>query len=105
MRGLSLDIKPGQKVALVGHSGCGKSSTVQLMLRFYDPASGIVSLDGRDIKELNLKWLRQQIGLVSQEPVLFSGSISENIAYGKENATQEEIESAAQAANAHNFIM
>jgi ATP-binding cassette subfamily B (MDR/TAP) protein 1 len=73
--------------------------------RFYDAQEGQILLDGKDIKSLNLHWLRSQIGLVSQEPVLFSGTISENIAYGKEGATQEEIENAAKAANAHNFIM
>ena len=85
-------------------SGCGKSTAVQLIERFYDPANGSVLLDGVDIKTLRLSWLRQQIGLVSQEPVLFSGSIMENIAYGKEGASKEEIEAAAKMANAHDFV-
>jgi len=99
-----LKIKPGQTVALVGPSGAGKSTVMQLLQRFYDPESGEVLLDGRNIKSLNIKWLRQQIGLVSQEPVLFSGTIAENIAWGKENASQEEIEAAARAANAYDFV-
>jgi ABC-type multidrug transport system fused ATPase/permease subunit len=89
---------------LVGYSGCGKSSIVSLLERFYDPQEGEITLDGVDIKELNVKWLRQQIGFVGQEPVLFSGSIAENLRYGKLNATQEEIEEACKSANAHNFI-
>jgi len=101
---LNLKIKPGQTVALVGPSGAGKSTVMQLLQRFYDPESGEVLLDGRNIKSLNIKWLRQQIGLVSQEPVLFSGTIAENIAWGKENASHEEIEAAARAANAYDFV-
>jgi ATP-binding cassette subfamily B (MDR/TAP) protein 1 len=103
--GLNLKIKHGSVVALVGQSGSGKSTCIQLLERFYDPASGTVSLDGTDIKKLNVKWMRQQIGLVGQEPVLFVGTIAENISYGKPGATQSEIEAAAMKANAHNFIM
>ena len=84
LRGLSLKIKAGQTVALVGHSGCGKSSIVSLIQRFYDPTDGKITVDGTDIKEFNLRWWRQQIGLVGQEPVLFTGTIAQNIAYGKE---------------------
>ena len=91
-------------VALVGPSGCGKSTLIQLLERFYDPTAGSVLLDGADLKTLNLKWLRQQIGLVGQEPILFLGSVSDNIGYGKEGATKEEIEAAAKMANAHGFI-
>ena len=101
---MNLTIEAGQTVALVGPSGCGKSTVVALIERFYDPSAGSVLLDGKDIKSLRVSWLRQQIGLVSQEPVLFIGSIADNIAYGKENATIEEIEAAARMANAHDFI-
>merc|ERR1719263_1544100 len=101
---LSLKISAGQMVALVGPSGCGKSTLIQLLERFYDPTAGAVLLDGADLKTLNLKWLRQQIGLVGQEPILFLGSVSDNIGYGKEGATKEEIEAAAKMANAHGFI-
>jgi ABC-type multidrug transport system fused ATPase/permease subunit len=103
--GLSLVIEPGTTVALVGPSGCGKSSLVALLERFYDVDEGSIQLDGVDIRELSVGWLRSQIGLVSQEPVLFSGSIYENIKYGKSNATTEEVEQAARQANAHDFIM
>lgn len=100
----SLSIPSGKTVALVGESGSGKSTVVSLIERFYDPQSGVVLVDGVDIKTIQLKWLRQQIGLVSQEPVLFSTSIKENIAYGNINATMEEIETAATLANASQFI-
>jgi len=104
LKGLNLSIKEGQMVALVGASGCGKSSTVSLIQRFYDAEAGQILVDGHDLKDLNLKWWRQQLGLVSQEPVLFAGTIAENISYGKENATKEEIMEAAKFANAHNFV-
>ena len=103
-RGLSLSIAAGQAVALCGPSGCGKSTLVQLLERFYDPDAGSITFDGVDLRRLNLRWLRSQIGLVGQEPVLFAGTVAENIGYGKEGATQSEIEAAARAANAHNFI-
>jgi ATP-binding cassette subfamily B (MDR/TAP) protein 1 len=80
---MNLTVKAGETVALVGPSGCGKSTAVALIERFYDPASGAVLLDGTDIKTLRLSWVREQIGLVSQEPVLFTGSIADNISYGK----------------------
>ena len=102
--GYSLMIPAGQTVALCGASGSGKSTIIQLIERFYDPQSGSVMLDGVDIKTLNVRWLRQQLGLVGQEPVLFQGSVSSNIAYGKEGASQEEVEEAARMANAHTFI-
>ncbi|XP_065884220.1 ATP-dependent translocase ABCB1-like [Dysidea avara] len=104
LSGLTLDIEPGQTVALVGASGSGKSTIIQLLQRFYDIQSGEILIGGHDIRELNLQWLRQSIGVVSQEPVLFGGTIAENISYGKEDATQEEIEMAAKAVNAHSFI-
>jgi len=102
---LTVSIEPGTTVAFVGSSGSGKSTGVQLIERFYDPDKGSVLLDGVDIKTLDLNWLRSQIGLVGQEPVLFSGTIKENIALGKDNPTEEEIVEAAKAANAYGFIM
>jgi ABC-type multidrug transport system fused ATPase/permease subunit len=91
-------------VALVGGSGCGKSTVIQLLQRFYDPLGGTVLVDGNDTKNLNIRWLRQHIGVVSQEPVLFAMSIAENIRYGRDGVTQADIERAAQQANIHNFI-
>ncbi|KAJ4849957.1 ATP-binding cassette sub- B member 9 [Turnera subulata] len=102
---LSLSIPSGKTVALVGESGSGKSTVIGLIERFYDPEAGHVYLDTVDIKKLKLGWLRQQMGLVSQEPILFNESIRENIAYGKQgDVTEEEIIAATKAANAHNFI-
>ena len=92
-------------MALVGESGSGKSTVIALLQRFYDPDSGEITLDGIEIRQLKLKWLRQQMGLVSQEPVLFNDTIRANIAYGKGgNATEAEIIAAAELANAHRFI-
>ena len=102
---LSLKIKPGQTVALVGSSGCGKSTCIQLIQRFYDPLAGSVRIDGRDVRDLNISWLRTHLGVVNQEPVLFATSIIENIRFGRDGVTNEEIIKAAKAANAHNFIM
>ena len=102
---LNLEANVGETLALVGPSGCGKSTVIQLLQRFYDVDRGSVLVDGKDVKSLNLKWLRSQIGVVSQEPVLFATTIAENIRYGREGVTQKEIESAAHAANAHDFIM
>lgn len=104
LNGLSLTVKSGQTVALVGESGCGKSTVVKLLQRFYDPSNGLVTVDGYDIRSLNLRWLRQHIGIVSQEPVLFDTTIAENIRYGKDGVTQDQIESACKMANAHDFI-
>ncbi|RHY82999.1 hypothetical protein DYB35_009156 [Aphanomyces astaci] len=101
----NLKIQSGQTVALVGGSGSGKSTAINLIERFYDPTSGSVFLDGHDLKTINVQSLRQHISIVSQEPVLFIGTIGENIATGKPGATQEEIEDAAKKANAHDFIM
>ncbi|VDD81447.1 unnamed protein product [Mesocestoides corti] len=98
------DIKPGQNVAIVGPSGSGKSTVVQMIQRFYDTDEGNVFIDGVDIRDLDLSWWRSQIGVVSQEPVLFAGTIAENIRLGRQNATQEEIEAAAKVARAHDFI-
>merc|ERR1719453_2617227 len=97
--GYNLSIKAGQTVALSGPSGGGKSTIISLIERFYDPQSGVITLDGIDIKTLNVRWLRSQLGLVAQEPVLFQGTVAENIAYGKPaaagEATTAEIEEAA----------
>ncbi|KAG5181118.1 ATP-binding cassette, sub-family B, member 1A [Tribonema minus] len=101
---VDISIQEGETLALVGPSGGGKSTMTKLLLRFYDPTSGCIRLDGADIRSLNLNWYRQQIGYVGQEPVLFSGSIRDNIANGKPGATDEEITNAAKAANAHEFI-
>ncbi|KAK7282237.1 hypothetical protein RIF29_10865 [Crotalaria pallida] len=102
---LCLRIPAGKTIALVGESGCGKSTVISLLERFYNPDSGQVLIDGVDIKKFRLSWLRQQMGLVGQEPILFNESIRANIAYGKEGgATEEEIVAAAHAANAHGFI-
>ncbi|KAJ7950463.1 ABC transporter B family protein [Quillaja saponaria] len=102
---LSLAIHSGKTLALVGESGSGKSTVISLLQRFYDPDSGHIMFDGVEIQTLKLKWLRQQMGLVSQEPVLFDDTIRANIAYGKGgNATEAEILSAAELANAHSFI-
>ncbi|KAG5188799.1 P-glycoprotein [Tribonema minus] len=103
-RGFSLEIKAGETVALVGASGAIKSTGMQLLLRFYEPTKGVVALDGRDDSKLNVHWLRSQIGYVGQEPVLFSTSIFENIARGKEGPTLEEVQATARAANVHEFI-
>ncbi|XP_006410867.2 ABC transporter B family member 1 [Eutrema salsugineum] len=100
-----LSVPAGKTIALVGSSGSGKSTVVSLIERFYDPTSGQVLLDGHDLKTLKLKWLRQQIGLVSQEPALFATSIKENILLGRPDADQVEIEEAARVANAHSFII
>ncbi|KAJ1860847.1 hypothetical protein LPJ57_006613, partial [Coemansia sp. RSA 486] len=109
LKGFSLDIRPGQKVALVGESGCGKSTTIGLIERFYDPAEGDVIVDGTNIKEYNIGSLRHRIGIVTQEPVLFSTTIMQNIKWGAidpENnpPTDDEVIEAAKAANAHPFI-
>ncbi|KAG2309716.1 hypothetical protein Bca52824_029464 [Brassica carinata] len=103
-RGFSLFISSGTTVALVGQSGSGKSTVVSLIERFYDPQAGEVLIDGVNLKEFQLKWIRSKIGLVSQEPVLFTSSIKDNIAYGKEDATIEEIKAAAELANASKFV-
>uniref|UniRef100_A0A0D9VFG4 ABC transporter B family member 11 n=1 Tax=Leersia perrieri TaxID=77586 RepID=A0A0D9VFG4_9ORYZ len=102
---LCLRIPSGKTVALVGESGSGKSTVIALIERFYDPDSGAIFLDGMDLKTLKLTWLRQQIGLVAQEPVLFNDTIRANIAYGKqEQVSEDEIIAVAEAANAHRFI-
>lgn len=104
LKDLTLTIPAGRTVALVGGSGSGKSTVISLLQRFYDPIGGSILLDGVAIEKLQLKWLRSQMGLVSQEPALFATSIKENILFGKEDATMDEVVEAAKASNAHNFI-
>lgn len=101
---LNLNIPTGKIVALVGGSGSGKSTVISLIERFYEPIAGAVLLDGNDIRELDLKWLRGQIGLVNQEPALFATTIRENIMYGKDDATDEELGRAAKLSEAISFI-
>ena len=103
--GISLVIEPGMKVALVGSSGAGKSTLLALLLRFYDPQQGRILIDGRDLRDLTLLSLREQIGIVTQESFLFHDSIYENIRFGRLDATKAEIEEAARLAHAHDFIM
>ncbi|CAF3952217.1 unnamed protein product, partial [Rotaria sordida] len=93
-----------QRVALIGASGSGKSTIVQLLERFYDPIQGQICFDGVDIRKLNIQWLRSCVGLVSQEPILFDMTIAENIAYGRDNTSMEDIIDAATKANIHHFI-
>ena len=106
LQGLSVEVKAGQTLALVGPSGCGKSTLVSLVERFYDPTSGHVTLEGRDLKELNLPWLRQQVGIVPQEPTLFGTTIADNIRYGAlfREVSDDEVIEVAKSANIHNFI-
>lgn len=102
--GFTLRIEGGKTAALVGDSGCGKSTAVGLIERFYDPVKGTVTIDGHDVRRYDLRKMRAQIGLVSQEPALFAGTIHENIAYGRDGASESEIKEAAMLANAHEFI-
>lgn len=102
---VSLEVAPGEVVALVGPSGSGKSTIAALVSRFYDPTAGKLSLDGRDLKEFDATWLRAQIGVVSQEPILFSTSVAENIRYGRRDASIDQVRQAARAANAEQFIL
>ena len=104
LSGVDLALEPGRVLALVGRSGSGKSTVAALMARFYDPQSGSVSFDGADLRTLSPTWLRGQIGTVAQEPVLFATTIADNIRYGNLTASQADIEAAARAANAHEFI-
>ena len=104
MRGLNLTIDPNQSVALVGESGCGKSTFINLLMRFYDPNHGTILLDGVDIKTLNLHDLRTVISLVMQEPNIFNFNVLENILYGKLEATNSQVLQASQTANVLEFI-
>ncbi|MBW3556346.1 MAG: ABC transporter ATP-binding protein/permease [Actinobacteria bacterium] len=104
LRNLSFTVKPGETVAIVGPTGAGKSTLASLLPRFYDPSAGRILLDGTDLRDLTLESLRAQMSLVLQEPLLFTGSIKENIRYGRLEASDEEVREAARAANAHDFI-
>ncbi|KAI3852461.1 hypothetical protein MKX03_017750 [Papaver bracteatum] len=104
LRDFNLKVEAGQTIALVGASGCGKSTVIALLQRFYDSDSGVIRIDGVDIKTLQLKWMRAKMGLVSQEHALFGTSIKENILFGKPDATMDEIVAASVAANAHKFV-
>ncbi|MFP4095355.1 MAG: ABC transporter ATP-binding protein [Cyclobacteriaceae bacterium] len=104
MEEIDLHVRAGETLAIVGPSGSGKSTLMALLQRFYDPDQGKIMLDGRDIREIRQKSLRQQIGVVLQDALLFNESIKNNIAYGLPRASQEEIEQAARHANAHQFI-
>src|SRR5690606_33294324 len=104
IRGITLAVQPGEHVALVGPSGAGKSTLMALLQRLYDPTSGRVILDGRDVRTLRQRSLRRQFGVVLQEPILFDDPVRANIAYGDPGASREAVEAAAKAANAHDFI-
>lgn len=105
LENINLEVKPGKRLALVGPSGVGKTSLISLIPRFYDPTSGLITVDGYDIRKVKLASLRKEISIVSQETILFNGSIRNNIAYGKVEASDEEIITAAKQANAHNFVI
>lgn len=105
LKNFSFKTKPGQMIAFVGPSGAGKSTVASLLPRFYDVKEGSVTIDGHDVRDVTMESLREQVGIVPQETVLFNGSVYDNILYGRLDATKEEIIAAAKAANAHNFIM
>lgn len=105
LKGIDLSAKAGQSIALVGHTGSGKSTIINLIGRFYDIKSGLITIDGEDIREVSLDSLRSQIGIVLQDTFIFSGTIRDNIRFGRLDATDEEVENAAKAVDAHDFIM
>ncbi len=105
LKNISFSVRPGEVIALVGRSGAGKSTVVNLIPRFYDPEKGTIMIDGHDLKDLKLESLRKQMGIIPQETVLFSGTIRDNIAYSKLEASDQEVERVSQLANAHDFIM
>ena len=105
LKGLTFTAEPGEMIGLVGKSGAGKSTTINLLCRFYEPDAGTLKIDGIDYTQMSLQDMRRQIGIVLQEPFLFNGTVADNIAYGKPGANLEEIMEAAKAANAHNFIL
>ena len=104
LHGVSLDVPAGTTVALVGHTGAGKSTIAKLLARFYDPTAGAITVDGTDLRHVTQESLRRQLGIVPQEGFLFAGTVAENIAFGRPDATREEIESAARAVGAEEFI-
>jgi len=105
LKGLTVSVRPGERVALVGPSGAGKSTLVKLLMRFYDVTGGAILIDGNDLRDLPLRYVRDHIGFVQQEPFLFNGSVRDNILYGDLAATEQQLEQAARAARAHEFIM
>ncbi|MCS7252550.1 MAG: ABC transporter ATP-binding protein [Armatimonadota bacterium] len=105
LKDINLKVRPGETIGIVGRSGAGKTTLTALVTRFYDPKEGRILIDGHDLRQLDLKALREEMGVVLQEPFLFHGTICENIAYGRPNATMEEVIKAAKAANAHQFIL
>ena len=104
IKNLSLKIQSGDKIALVGHTGCGKSTLIKLLLRFYDIDSGEITIDGHNVRDLKISYLREQVGMVSQDPYLFNGTVAENILYGNVEANQEQMKKAAIAAHADDFV-
>ena len=104
LNGIDLQINTGQTVALVGASGSGKSTVIQLIQRFYDVDAGAIQIDGNNVKDLNVHWLRMQIGVVSQEPILFATTIAENIKFGRDNVTTDEMDQACRDAKAYDFV-
>lgn len=105
LKSMSFEVASGQTLALVGASGCGKSTVISLLLRFYDPEDGMITIDGFDIRTMNITHLRQNMATVAQEPVLFNCSIRDNIIYGlKRDISQDKVEKACKQANIHDFI-
>lgn len=104
LRDVSFEAEPGDYVGLVGPTGAGKSTTMKLLLRFYDPDEGAVRVDGHDVRDVSLRSLRESIGYVSREPYLFSGTVTENIAYGLPDADEGDVRDAAKLAGAHEFV-
>ena len=102
---LNFVVEPGEMIGLAGHSGAGRSTLINLICRFYEPQEGAILIDGHNTRQVNLQSLREQIGVVLQDPFLFNGTVAENIAYGHPEASLEQIVAAAKAANAHDFIM
>jgi ATP-binding cassette subfamily B protein/subfamily B ATP-binding cassette protein MsbA len=105
LTGLSFHVRFGETIALVGQNGCGKTTLMGLLARFYDPDHGTISVDGHDLRKVNLRSFRKQLGIVTQEPILFDDTLFNNIAYGNRHASVEEVEAAARQANAHDFIV
>ncbi|CAI5456136.1 unnamed protein product [Caenorhabditis angaria] len=105
LKGVTFEVNPGETVALVGHSGCGKSTSIGLLMRFYDQEAGVIKLDGIPIRDYNIQWLRSTIGIVQQEPIIFVATVSENIRMGDQSITDEDIRDACNQANANEFIM
>ena len=105
LKDVNFEVKAAERIALVGRSGAGKSTLIKLLMRFYDVTGGGITLDGHDLRDLPLTYVREQIGLVQQEPFLFNGTVKENIAYGDLSASQARIEAVAQAARAHEFVV